>query len=217
MSQHPLKRWWAARSTRERTLALAAGLVALIAAVDTALLSPQRSKQAALVKQLQTAKTQLAQMQRLAQEQSQENNTQLRNRADALAARRAKAEQVIKDAQVDLIAPQDMNRQLSAILSRFPELRLVGMTSAAPASLADTGTGGGSDGKLHAAQGLYQHALDLKIEGRYLDLIADLQALEKAPYRIYWRELDLQVSPHGMPVTRVSIYTLSREPVWLKL
>jgi len=65
--------------------------------------------------------------------------------------------------------------------------------------------------------GLYQHGMQVTVSGRYLDLIGYLQALEHAPYRVYWRQLDLKVDEKGMPVTRIDIFTLSRETTWLAL
>jgi MSHA biogenesis protein MshJ len=69
----------------------------------------------------------------------------------------------------------------------------------------------------NSAAGLYQHGLELRVEGRYLDVLGWLDALEKTPYRIYWRELDLQVGAEGRPVTRIAFFTLSREATWLRL
>ena len=65
--------------------------------------------------------------------------------------------------------------------------------------------------------GIFQHGLEVQIEGPYLDLLGYLDALERAPYRLYWRELEIKVGTTGMPVTRLVFFTLSRESAWLRL
>jgi len=201
--------WWIARRPRERLLAIAAALALLAAGVDALLFAPLRAQQSAASQALKAAREQLQQMQRVVDEHAQEGDARLRERTASLAARRERAQKIIREAQVDLIAPQDMGRQLAAILARFPELRVVGMSSSPPAPVGDGGGG--------TVTGLYQHGIEIQVEGRYLALIAYLEALEKAPYRIYWRELDMKVNPQGTPVTRVAFYTLSREAVWLRI
>jgi hypothetical protein len=59
--------------------------------------------------------------------------------------------------------------------------------------------------------------MEVQVEARYLDLLDWLDALEKSPRRMYWRELELKTSPQGVPVTRIAFFTLSQEAAWLKL
>ncbi len=214
--------WLARRTLRERLLAAASVLVLVGFLFDTTVAAPQRAKDRALRAQIKAQELAIAELQQRAQEQSAQNDQLLRERIDALAARRERAEQVIRDAQVDLIAPQDMGRQLQALLARHPDLRVVAMSTQPPTPLGEAplraGTGSTpASATARPASGLYQHGVEVTVEGRYLDLLGWLQALEKAPYRIYWRELDMQVNSSGMPVTRIALFTLSREAVWMRL
>lgn len=213
-----LERLWAARSPREKLMVVAAALVAAGVAADTVLLAPQRVQRSALDRQLKNGRQQIEQLKSLAEEHSQQGDANLRHRVALIEARRARAEQVIRDAQVDLISPQEMVKQLAAILKRFPELRVRSLQSLPPTPLGEAlDEKQAGSAAVRAASGLFQHGIEVVVEGRYLDVLAYLEALEKAPYRVYWRGLDLKVESSGVPVTRLTMFTLSRESVWLRI
>ena len=221
MKQH-LLRLWHRRAPRERALAVVVLLVTLGVLLDTFMLAPLRVARVAAQKEATALRGQVAELQAQVTEQSREGDVQFAERSAALKARRAHADRVIRDAQVDLISPQDMREQLAAILARFPQLKVLSMTNLPPAPLGDaigapavTGTNAAS--ATAVAPGVYQHGLEMKVEGRYFDLIAYLEALEKTPRRVYWRELDLTVNEQGIPVTRLAIFTLSKEAVWMRI
>jgi len=205
-----LRDWWARRAPRERGLVVV--VLALLAAslFDTVWLAPQRAATARAGRELEAARTRLQRVQALAAQQADESESALRLRRAALQDRGARARQAIDAAQIDLIAPREMARQLEAILVRHPALRFVGMNATGPRPLVDNGAHG-------AGAGVFQHGLEVRIEGPYLELLGYLEALERAPYRIYWRELDLRVAASGVPVTNLVFFTLSREPAWLRL
>jgi len=206
-----LQRWWAQRAPRERWLAIVVALCAVGAAVDTSLLAPQRAESKKIGRDVEAARNRLQQMQNLAAQQANDSESEVRQRRINLEQRRTRAMQVIGEAQVDLMAPQEMTRQLQAILVRHPTLRFVGMNTMSPKPLvenADTST---------RATGIFQHGLEVQIEGPYLDLLGYLDALERTPYHVYWRELEMKVTANGTPVTRLVFFTLSRESAWLRL
>ncbi|HEX4585038.1 MAG TPA: type II secretion system protein GspM [Burkholderiaceae bacterium] len=210
---------WERRKPRERLLAIAALAVMLLLAGDTLLLKPMRIRIADSSKQLAGARSDLAKLQQLVEQRDRAGSEQLRAREADLQARQSAAESDIRRAQIDLVAPHDMARQLAAILDKFPQLRVVGMVSQPPVPV-DEGVDRSSRVPVNAeAQRsmLYEHGLELTVEGRYLDLIAYLQRLESTPYKIYWQDLELKVNPQGVPVTKVRFFTLSRGPTWLTL
>lgn len=216
MKQH-LLRLWNRRAPRERALVILTLMVALALTLDQALLAPLRVARATAQKEATALREQVAQMQAQVNEQSREGDAQYAERSAALKARREHAERVIRDAQIDLISPQDMREQLAAILVRFPQLKVLSVTSQAPAPLGDAVGATGAAAGAALAPGVYQHGLEVKVEGRYLDLITYLETLEKTPRRVYWRELDLAVNEQGVPVTRIALFTLSKEAVWMRI
>lgn len=223
MKPDSLRLWAARRPLREKVLAGLAVLVAAGSLVDSLVYAPQRAQAAALRKQIELTRKGLDKLQALAAQQTEQSDATASAYTDALAARRTQAEAVIRAAQADLIAPQDMARQLNSMLARHPQLRIVSMSTQAPTLVQDPAAAlsGATPATIPAAAlptvGLYQHGLELRVEGRYLDVLDWLVALEKAPHRIYWRELDLQVGQEGVPITRIALFTLSRESTWLRL
>jgi MSHA biogenesis protein MshJ len=218
MTADRLTDWWSRRQPRERVMGILATALLLGLAVDTLLLRPLRAQTAAAKRQLASARSELATLQKVVEERDRAGSEQLHAREADLQSRLTAAESEIHRAQVDLVAPQEMARQLSAILKRFPQLRVVGMESQ-PSAPVDHGQS--KDGKPVTPEALrsmlFEHGLELTVEGRYLDLIAYLQQLEHTPHRIYWRELEMKVNPQGVPVTRIRFFTLSRGPAWLSL
>jgi MSHA biogenesis protein MshJ len=206
-----LQRWWAQRAPRERGLVIVVTVCAAAAALDLGVLAPQRIESKKIAREADTARNRLQQMQTLAAQQANDGESELRQRRIQLDQRRARAMQVIGDAHVDLIAPQEMTRQLEAILVRHPALRVLAMNSSSPQPLVEKNAGNA------AGAAIYQHGIDIQIEGPYLELLGYLDALERAPYRLYWRELEMKVGATGVPVTRLVFFTLSRESAWLRL
>jgi MSHA biogenesis protein MshJ len=203
------------RAPRERWLVIAVVVFAAGALIDTALLAPQRAESAKLARSVEAARMRMQQMDKLAAQQASDSDSELRQRRLTLQQRQARATKAVGDAQIELITPQEMTRQLEAILVRHPTLRFVGMTSSSPKPLVENAANGSNGG---AGVGIYQHGLEVSIEGPYLDLLGYLDTLEHAPYHIYWRELEMKTGGvNGLPVTRLAFFTLSREAAWLRL
>jgi MSHA biogenesis protein MshJ len=211
--------WWDRRKPRERLAVIAVAAVTLLLTTDTLVLKPVRIQIADARLHLTTARSELAKLQQLVEERERDGSEQLRVREADLEARLSAAESEIHRAQIDLISPQQMAPQLSAILHKFPQLRVVGMASQPPVPVDESG---GTSAKVpvnaEARRALlYEHGLELTLEGRYVDLIDYLELLERTPHKVYWRELDLKVNGQGIPVTKIRFFTLSRGPAWLTL
>ncbi len=219
MNADRLTQWWGRRKPRERGLMIAVAAIALLFAFDTLLLKPVRIQIVDSKLHLATARSELAKLQQLIEERERAGSEHLRARESDLEVRLSAAESTIHRAQIDLVTPQDMAPQLSAILHKFPELRVVGMVTQPPVPVDENAANNGK-GPVNAEARrsmLYQHDLELTLEGRYLELIGYLEQLERAPHKIYWRELDLKVNGQGVPVTKIRFFTLSRGPTWLTL
>jgi len=211
--------WWDRRKPRERLALIAVAAVTLMLAADTLVLKPVRIQIADSRLHLTTARSELAKLQQLVEDRERHGSEQLRAREADLEGRLSAAESEIHRAQIDLISPQDMAPQLSAILGKFPQLRVLGMASQAPVPVDEYGDKGAKEPVNAEARRslLYEHGLELTLEGRYVDLIAYLELLERTPHKVYWRELDLKVNGQGIPVTKIRFFTLSRGPAWLTL
>jgi MSHA biogenesis protein MshJ len=211
-----LAEWWDRRKPRERFLAVAAAALALLGGGYILLLKPVRIQTAGASQQLASARSELTRLQQLVEQRDRAGSDQLRAREADLERRLALSQSEIHRAQIDLVAPQDMARQLSAILQKFPQLRVVGIVTESPVPVDQT-LGARVANAFASGSMLYEHGLELTVEGKYLDLVAYLDQLEHAPHKIYWRELDLKVNPQGVPLTRIRFFTLSQGPTWLAL
>lgn len=201
-----LRPWWAARSPRERLLAIGVTFTLAVALLDVVLLAPAREDSRRAQAELTAARHALGEVQKLIEANGSAQPTP--GPQAALLERRTRAQAVLDAAQVHPLDAQAMRAQLTSLLAGFPQLRVVGLASSAPTPMA-TAPGG--------RNALYQHGLELTLEGRYLDVMGYLDALERGPHKLYWRELDMQTQPDGRLVTRVALFALSREATWLKL
>ena len=93
--------------------------------------------------------------------------------------------------------------------------------NSAPRADANGGQTGAADasGAASATQaqysGPYLHPVELVIEGRYLDIVAYLQALEGLPWRFYWRVLELQTKTYPLNRVRIELSTVSLDKEWI--
>ena len=198
--------WWNARNKRERWLAAVAGFALLAGIVELTALAPQRAERDRLQKEILASRAQLDRLRATAAELGARHASTLT--PEALAERRRAAQSRIDRAQAELLSPQDMGRHLKTILLRHPQLRVVGIQTLPPKAVDAAGSGAGA--------ALYEHGLRVDVEGRYLDLLAYLESLEGAPHRIFWRSLEMKAEA-DVPVTRVELFTLSKEQTWLRL
>ena len=209
-----LKIWWTRRASRERKAIVAAVAVLIVVAVDMIAFAPQRTELAKATQQRDAARRHLDELQKLAAHHAEQGSAEARVRLEQLAARRARTEQLLATAQLDLTAPRDMAQQLATVLARFPRLRVVAAASQAAAPINEAQASAATS---PPASAIYRHGLELTVEGQYFDLMAYLEMLEKSHHRIYWRELDLKVGAQGVPVTRIAVFTLSKEAAWMRL
>lgn len=212
MNFDPLIDRWTGFSLRERALLGGAVLAAAFMLLDRVALTPLHRQLAAVQSDEQGAQRELERI-RAAVDQSPSSGPA--SYETALDVRRAAAQAVIDQAETQLVDAQKMRRELDSILHAYPRLRLIGMKTRAPVPLGPVAADPLQSG---AGAALYEHGMEVTIEGRYVDTIDYLRALERAPYRIYWKELALTVDPaSAIPSTKVTIFTISRESTWLSL
>ena len=226
-----------ARTRRERYLIALAllGGVALIA--WSALIDPAHMRRLAAERGLIEQRAQLAalaaQTQALqAQGQAPEARAgaelaQLKQQLEALNAR-------YRALGGSLVAPQQVGALLEELLGRQSGLRLLSLRTlpaapvlgakeaarpAASSAAATAPVGGapsadaGASG--NAAAGLYKHAVEIRLEGGYAELVAYLERLEKSPQKLLWNSVTLSAEKHPRLVLTLTVFTLSLDRAWL--
>ncbi|MCG2584557.1 type II secretion system protein M [Massilia sp. TS11] len=68
-----------------------------------------------------------------------------------------------------------------------------------------------------AEQLLFRHAVEVTLEGNYLDLVAYMQALESMPTQLFWGRAKLDVIEYPNARLNLVVYTLSLDEKWMKL
>lgn len=70
------------------------------------------------------------------------------------------------------------------------------------------------DAKAHQAspsERVFRHAISLRIEGRYFEVVEYLKELEGLKWRFYWEGLDYKVTQFPMATVDIELYTLSTD------
>jgi MSHA biogenesis protein MshJ len=219
--------WWislnakyAALSHREKILVAAAIILTPLLIGEMLFADPQRNRltklKTSIVQQSATTvelRTQL---------QSLQHRLQIDPDAGALAELVAlKDDQVALEnrlRQLDgrLVRPEQMNSLLERLLSRHAGLRLLSLRTLKPQSVL-----GDIEGRKKETEGerfdLYQHGVEIRLEGSFADLQSYLLQLERSPQRLLWGELKYEVRAYPKAEMRLMVYTLSADRSWLAI
>lgn len=66
-----------------------------------------------------------------------------------------------------------------------------------------------------AADGIYQHGIEIRLAGSYNHLLNYLAELERMPQRVMWNSVSLTVDKYPRSVLVLRVYTLSLDKNWL--
>lgn len=162
-------------------------------------------------------------------------------RTTVLAASLSQATARLDSQSAGLIPPQRMTQVIHDVLSRQQGVTLVSLRSLSPYAVVDgapaddpaqhpeanaitgqTASAAADQGASPAAinspsEGPYFHSVQLVLQGRYLDVLTYLQALEGLSWHFYWQSLVLDATHY--PTTRVTVTlgTVSMSREWIDL
>jgi MSHA biogenesis protein MshJ len=213
-----------AMSLRERALIAAAALAILILAWDQLLMSPLHAEKQRLSAELEQTQKSLVTLTDSIQGRANDNPlAQAMEQQKSLREQLAAVDEQLQSESAGLIAPPRMLEALRDVLSRQSGLRLISMRNLPVTSLiapppSDTAQGNTqtqSPAASQPMQGPYVHALELVVEGGYLDVLRYLQAVEALPWRFYWQALELRTVEYPMNRVRIRLNTLSMDKEWL--
>lgn len=112
-----------------------------------------------------------------------------------------------------LIPPERMVQVIQDVLARQHGVTLISLHNKPVSTLAPAKA---ATGVVDAtATGPYVHPVELVIEGRYLDILAYLHALEALEWRFYWKLLELETVRYPTNRVRIEINTLSMDKDWI--
>lgn len=219
-----------AMSLRERALIFLAAVLVLITLVNTLLIKPLLTRQQTMsqkIVQTQTITNALQeQIQALVKAQNTDPDEPLRARMAQLQAESTEVDKTLHDIQSGLVAPQQMPTLLEDILRRNRGLHLVSLKTLPMQNLAATldGTASSEPGKQAQKQqvsapelAVFQHGVEITVEGGYLDLLRYLIAMESSPWRMFWGKADLNVENYPKATLTLRLHTLSLDKAWLAI
>lgn len=227
---HRARTRWLAMSVRERMLLAAVAIAALAALYDLAVLQPVQRQRRILQQGIESAEAQAATL-----------SGRLGDGGTGIAERTARAQQALAQADAELASikggitpPAQMAERLRTLLASARNLTVVALRNLpaqgaggeslarAPggpptAQSADPGTSAAPAPMSAKGAGLYRHPIEIRLLGRYADIVAWLERLEADADDLHVTELSLELRPSGRIEARIGLYTLGAEPVWLTL
>lgn len=66
-----------------------------------------------------------------------------------------------------------------------------------------------------AADGIYQHGIEIRLAGSYGELLKYVEDIERSPQRVMWHSLGLTVDKYPRNILVLRVYTLSLDRKWL--
>jgi MSHA biogenesis protein MshJ len=214
-------------------LAVAAVIVVLVAAFNTALLGKLDLRRKSLAQELTSVQGSMT---------TAASAVETMNATDATSAALARQQVLQRDldgvnAQLaseaaGMIAPQRMAEVIHDLLSRQHGVVLISLRNLPARSIVSeplTATQSAADIQPVAEantrtepdardpRGPYVHPIELVLEGSYLDVLTYLRGLEALPWRFYWRVLDLQSGTYPVNRVRIELGTVSMTREWIGL
>lgn len=227
---------WLALSKRERWMIFGAGLIAVVGLMDTFLLEPQRVALANGQQELNKIQTDTAalseQMGMLAEKTALNKSAHpYQAEIDAIHQKiEAQSSDLLKVAAF-MVPPEEMVTLLKRLLEKNAEVQVVEMQSLPAVDFIE------KQKKLVQTQNavahtpessqitipeeawqqvprVYQHAVKLKLKGKYFALLSYAQSLKMLGKKIAWESAELK-SEYPESELTVQLYTLSGQNTWL--
>lgn len=104
----------------------------------------------------------------------------------------------------DLVPAHQMPTLLENVFAQFDRLQLNEMRSIAPTAMLVL-----DEENSQTDVNLYQHGVQLTLQGTYFDIQQYLQRVEGLPYQFYWKKFAYNVEEYPSAEVQIEIYTLS--------
>lgn len=228
MTAEQLQQKYLALSNRERLLILASVLVISYMLISALLLGPLDQGQKNIQEQLDQIDADLLSQQSLQQVYRQAMNSDpdavKKRQLDALQQQLLSLDESLTRLSVGLVPAAQLPQLLQDVLQPSNSLRLLKVetlpiaemslqegvvTDAAPAvETQDEALGFEPE---PPTAGVFKHSVKVTLEGQYFQLVKYIQALEGLSWRLFWEQLNYQVTDYPTAKVEFVVYTLSTE------
>ena len=230
-----LRARYLALARRERGLLAGALLVLVVGIGYLAGIEPALRQRALLERQIAQQQHDREALQPHLGAAARDPNAALREQLEALMQQLRSTDHEFRDLQNGLVQPQHMGALLQSLLTEQPGLRLIGLRSlpvtaigdatigaprkpvashdkasdkASAAPVAASAPAGGEDAWL------YRHAVEVRVQGSYADMLAYLRAIENLPRHVRWGDVEIDARQYPANVMSITLYTVSLEKSW---
>ena len=223
-----------AMSLRERIMIFVGAALTLILLFNSLLFNPQFDRQKLMSLQIQTNQSKIAVLQTAIQER-------VRSRAfdpdvinsDRLKSLQKQSQQLhskLLGLNSVLVKPENMTSLLEDILKRNGALRLISLNTLPVSTLNNPNpneekissekppiTGAKTVPVISIGSGIYKHGVEIVIQGKYLDMMHYMSALEAMPWQLFWGKATMQIDTYPDATLSLTLFTLSLDEKWLNL
>jgi MSHA biogenesis protein MshJ len=200
-------------SLRERVLVMVAVIAVLVGAFDVLLLKRLDARRAQLSHELADLQAGMDQTSKAALASAASDPVQAAlTRSASLKSQLATVDAELASRSAGMIAPRRMTEAVHDVLSRQHGLTLISLHNLAAIALPDA--------RIAVPAGTprpYLHTVEIVLQGRYLDVLAYLRALEALPWRFYWRRLELASTRYPTNEVHIELGTISMDSEWIGL
>lgn len=196
---------------RERAMILAASALTLAFLLDAVLIEPELARRKDLQDRLALQQNEIRQMRAAAdavrQFRRDDETAQIAKRIERLKAQLADSEEFVHARSEHL---SDAGKVAPLLEQLLHNDSLVEFKTLPAALLIEPG---GAGEKI--APKIYRHGVQVTVRGSYQQLLSYLAALEKT--RVFWGEVSIGALNRPEAEMTLNVYTLSLDPVWLKV
>ncbi len=195
-------------TSREKLLTAMSGFVAIAGLGLMFVVEPLHQSQLFTEDQLQKTKLNLNEVNSLNQVMQQKlsvsPNLELEQKLAGLNLEIDDLTQQMQNKVDGLVSAPNMPQLMENVLNKTTRLTLLSMMSLPAVELATT-----------EDASYYLHEVQLKLKGKYFDIMDYLKALEALPAKYYWRSVDYRVTNYPWAEFIINVYTLSESPIFI--
>lgn len=122
--------------------------------------------------------------------------------------------------QTTLVDPNRMPDLLRGLLRKNGNLKLIELKTLTVSGLLENKTASvveKSQSTNNVDLPIFKHGVEITVEGRYLDLLDYVSALEQLPWHILWSKANLDANNSLHNQLKLTVYTLSLDKAWLSI
>ncbi len=195
-------------TSREKVLTAMSGFVAIAGLGLMFVVEPLHQSQIFTEDQLQKTKLNLNEVNSLNQVMQQKlsvsPNLELEQKLARLNLEIDDLTLQMKNKVDGLVSAPNMPQLMENVLNKTTRLTLLSMMSLPAVQLATT-----------EDASYFLHEVQLKLKGKYFDIMDYLKALEALPAKYYWRSVDYRVTNYPWAEFIINVYTLSESPIFI--